>query len=310
MFGVAMPRHAVSRALSSVFSILGLLVAVFVITRLTGDPTLQMVAVGSTQEQIDALRHSMGLDQPIYVQLLRYFAGVVRGDLGMSLWQKQPALRLVLERLPATLQLTVAALLISTVVSIPAGIVSAIRRNALMDRVLMSVAVLGQSIPVFWLGIMLIWLFGLWLKVLPIGGSGGIRHLVLPAVTLGMYTMARLARIVRSSMLEVLTQDYLRTARSKGLMERTVLLRHALKNAAIPVVTMYSLELSALIGGAVITETIFGWPGIGRLLVQAIYERDFPLVQAAVLVICILVVAISLMTDLSYGVIDPRSRRG
>jgi peptide/nickel transport system permease protein len=212
--------------------------------------------------------------------------------------------------MPATLQLTVAAMVISTLVSVPAGIIAAIKRGSLYDSLVMLVSLLGQSIPVYWLGLMLILTFGVRFELLPTSGTGSFAHLILPAVTLAAYAMARNARLVRSGMLDVLGQDYVRTARAKGLVERVVVIRHGLRNAAIPVVTLLALDFGALLGGAVITETIFAWPGVGRLVMQAIFQRDFPLVQAAVFVVAVTFVLINLAVDLVYTVLDPRIRLG
>jgi ABC-type dipeptide/oligopeptide/nickel transport system permease component len=244
------------------------------------------------------------------VQYAKFLARPVRGDFGNSLWQNQPALELVLDRLPATLQLTLAAMAISVAVSVPAGIIAAIKRGSVFDSMVMLATLLGQSIPVYWLGLMLILTFGVRFEVLPTSGTGSVAHLILPAVTLAAYVMARNARLVRSGMLDVLSQDYIRTARAKGLVERIVVLRHGLRNAAIPVVTMLALDFGALLGGAVITETIFAWPGVGRLVMQAIFQRDFPLVQAAVFVVAVTFVLINVAVDLVYTVLDPRIRLG
>jgi peptide/nickel transport system permease protein len=224
----------------------------------------------------------------------------------VSLRQRQPTFTLIMERMPATLELTFAALVISVVVALPIGIISAARRNSVEDNASMLFALIGQSVPVFWLGLMLILVFGVQLRLLPVAGRGGWEHLILPAVSLATFSLARNARIIRSSMLEVLGQDYVRTARAKGLVERTVLYRHALKNALIPVVTLIGLEFGTLLGGAVITETIFAWPGVGRLTVQAIFARDLPLVQTSVTILATVFVLLNLAVDLIYTYLDPR----
>jgi ABC-type dipeptide/oligopeptide/nickel transport system permease component len=218
----------------------------------------------------------------------------------------RPVTTLILERLPATLTLTVAAFLVAVVLAIPAGIVSAVRRGTAVDQLAMAGAVAGQAVPIFWLALLLIALFGVRLRWLPVFGSGTLAHLVLPAVSLSTIILGRLARLVRSSMLEVLGQDYVRTARAKGVAEPRVLAVHALKNAAIPIVTLLGLQFAQLLGGAVVTETIFAWPGIGRLVVEAIFNRDFPVVQGVVLVVSLIFVAVDVLVDLAYAVLDPR----
>jgi peptide/nickel transport system permease protein len=261
-----------------------------------------------TPEQIAQFRHDMGFDRPWIVQYGEFLWRAAQGDFGVSLRQHQPTFMLIMERMPATLELTVAALAISTVLALPIGIISAARRNSLGDHLGMLLALVGQSVPVFWLGLMLILVFGVQLRLLPVAGRGGWDSLILPAVSLATFSLARNARIIRSSLLEVLGQDYVRTARAKGLVERAVLYRHALRNALIPVVTLIGLEFGTLRGGAVITETIFAWPGVGRLTVQAIFARDLPLVQTAVTVLATIFVLLNLAVDLLYTYLDPRIR--
>jgi peptide/nickel transport system permease protein len=255
-----------------------------------------------------ATRHALGFDRPLHQQFGDYVGRVARGDLGISLRSNRPVGALIRERLPATVELTVAALLIAAAVAIPAGIVSAVKRGSAIDRVAMVGAVAGQAVPIFWLALLLITLFGVHLRWLPVFGRGSLAHLVLPAVSLSTVILGRLARLVRSSMLEVLGQDYVRTARAKGVGELRVLAGHALKNAAIPIVTLLGLQFAQLLGGAVVTETIFAWPGIGRLVVEAIFNRDFPVVQGVVLVVSLIFVAVNLLVDLAYAALDPRIR--
>jgi peptide/nickel transport system permease protein len=289
---------------------------VFFISHLAGDPAALMAPTGATREQIAEIRHQYGFDRPVVVQYLDFMKGAVRGDFGNSLRHGQPALTMIRNTLPNTIQLAVVAQLLALIVAIPAGMLAATRRNSAFDSLTMAGAVLGQSIPVFWLGLMLILVFGVVLHVLPISGMGGWKHLVLPAVTLSTYSMARTSRLVRSSMLEVLTQEYVTTARAKGLPEWVVLWQHALKNAFIPVLTIVSLDFGLLLGGAVITETIFAWPGIGRLMINAINTRDFPLIQACVFTVSVVFVLINTIVDILYTYLDPRikytggSRRG
>ncbi len=303
-----MSSFLIRRAIRALLVIFGSLVAVFFVARLSGDPVLLMVATGATQDDIAAMRHSLGLDAPIAVQFLRFVGGFLHGDLGMSIWQRQPVSQLILERLPATLKLTLVALLLSVVIAIPAGIVSAVKRNTSADRIAMLLALIGQSMPVFWLGLMLIQVFSVALRWLPSSGYGGPKHLILPAITLGLFSTARTTRLVRSGMLDAMNQDYVRTARAKGLSEPTVLVRHALRNALMPVITLLALEFGRLLGGAVITESIFAWPGLGRLAIDAVSHRDFPLLQGVVATIACGFVVINFVVDVLYGVLDPRIR--
>lgn len=299
-------RYLVSRLAQAAFVLLGVSFAVFALSHLSGDPVALMVGPTATQADIDALRQSMGLDRPFFVQYASFLGGVLQGDFGTSLWQHQPALGLVLERFPYTLQLAAAALFVALIVALPLGMLSAVYRNSVVDRLAIGASLVGQSVPGFWLGLLLILLFSVTLHYFPSSGSGTLKHLVLPTITLAAFTMGRIARLVRTSMLDVLGSDPLRTARAKGLNEFTIIVKHGLRNAAIPIVTLIGLDASALLGGAVITETIFAWPGLGRLVVQAIGQRDFPLVQAATLCIAVIVVGVNLIVDLSYSYLDPR----
>lgn len=299
-------RFLVSRLAQALFVLVGVSFAVFALSHLSGDPVYLMVGPTATQADIDALRQSMGLDRPFLVQYASFLGGVLQGDFGTSLWQHRPALGLVLERFPYTVMLATAALLLALAVALPLGILSAVFRNSILDRLAIGTSLVGQSVPGFWLGLLLILLFSVTLRIFPSSGSGTLMHLVLPTVTLASFTMGRIARLVRTNMLEVLSSDALRTARAKGLSELRVVVKHGLRNAAIPIVTLIGLDASALLGGAVITETIFAWPGLGRLVVQAIGQRDFPLVQAATLCIAVIVVTVNLLVDMSYSLLDPR----
>jgi ABC-type dipeptide/oligopeptide/nickel transport system permease component len=296
------------RLLQSLVVLLGVSFVVFFILHLTGDPALVLLPPEATAEDIRRFREAMGFNDPFLVQYGRFLAGALRGDFGQSIRHGEPAFELVMERMPATFQLSGAALLIALCLAVPAGIVSAVRRNSVIDYFSTVVALLGQSMPTFWLGIMLILLFSVQFNVLPSSGRGGIEHLVLPAITLGLFTTARIARLTRSGMLEVLNQDYIRTARAKGMSNPPVVWKHALKNAAIPIVTIIGIELGTLLGGSVITETIFAWPGVGRLSVQAIYNRDYPVVQAAVFLLATTFVLVNLFVDVIYTYLDPRIR--
>ena len=256
--------------------------------------------------EVEALREQLGFNDPIYVQYWRFASRAVQGDLGSSLYFRVPAVNLILERLPASLELAGAAMLIALVVSIPLGIISAVKRGSLWDVSSMLGALFGLSMPHFWLGIMLILLFSVTLGWLPTSGRGSLAQLVMPSLALGLSLMAMFARLTRSVMLEVLNQDYVRTARAKGLKERLVIGKHALKNALIPLVTVAGMQFGFLIGGTVIIETVFAWPGVGRLVVQAIFSRDYPLVQATVLILAVLFVLVNLLTDLVYLYLDPQ----
>ena len=305
-----MTQYVIRRLLQTVLVLLGVSFVAFGVMFLTGDPTSAMTGEDWTQEMIEELRHQMGFDRPWYVQYADFLSKAVRGDLGTSLRQHQPNLKLIAERLPATAELAAAAMLISIVLAIPVGVLSAVWRGTWVDTVSRLFALLGQSVPVFWLGIMLILVFGVKLRWTPVSGRGGLENLILPAITLGAFLTARNARMMRSSLLEVLEQDYIRTARAKGLPEWTVLYRHAVRNALMPVVTLIGLQIGALLGGAVITETIFAWPGVGRMTVSAIYSKDVPLVQASVIVLATVFVVANLAVDLIYTILDPRIRLG
>ena len=296
------------RLLQSVVVLLGIITLVFFLMRLAGDPAVIMMPAEASAEQIDAYRKAMGLDRPLAEQYWTYLTNVVRGDFGMSLRFRQPAMELVLERVPATIQLAVSALAVGMLVGIPMGFFSALRRETVVDSLFKALALLGQSMPGFWLGIMLILVLSLHLGLFPTGGRGDPSYLVLPAITLGANAMASIARLTRSAMLEIIHKDYIRTARSKGLPERLILFRHAFKNAAIPVVTIMGIQLGGLLGGAVVTETVFSWPGIGRLAINSIYNRDYAVVQAAVFMTAVFFVFINFVVDLVYGFLDPRIR--
>jgi peptide/nickel transport system permease protein len=305
-----MRNYVISRLLESVIVVWGVLTIVFIVLRLSGDPAILMLPLGTPEEAIEEFRQQMGFDEPMTVQYWHFMRRVLVGDFGDSLRFEQPALGLVLERLPATAQLAGAALLTAIIIGSLTGIAAATRRGTISELIAMGIALVGQATPVFWLAIMLIMIFSARLRWLPSGGRGELQHLVLPVITLAVYSSASIARLFRSSLLEVLDQDYIRSAVAKGLSPRQVLVRHAVRNALLPVITVVGLQAGTLLGGSVITETVFAWPGVGRLTVQAIYNRDFPVVQAAVSVLAITFVSINLMVDLLYAVIDPRIRLG
>ncbi len=274
-----------------------------------GDPIVQMLGEGAASADIEATRHAYGLDVPLPQQYVNYWKGVFRGNLGQSLRFNTGVSRLIADRYPFTLKLTLAALLVAIALSIPAGVRSAQRRNRWDDRLLSLVSLFGLSFPNFALGPVLILFFAIYLGWLPVSGSGTLAHLVLPAITMGSALAAILTRMVRTSMLEELGQDYIRTARAKGLPERTIVYRHALRNAMIPIITVLGLQFGALLAGAIVTETIFSWPGIGRLMIQAISGRDYYLVEGCILAIGLTYVAVNFLTDLLYSAINPRIRQ-
>jgi ABC-type dipeptide/oligopeptide/nickel transport system permease component len=303
-----MRSFLVRRLLQSALVLLGVSVVVFLILHLTGDPAMLLLPPDATVEDVERFRRDMGFNDPVAVQYLRFLGGALRGDFGVSLRHSEPAMSLVVDRLPATFELAGAGLLIAVALAIPAGIVSAVKRNTAVDYVSTVVALLGQAMPTFWLGIMLILVFSVQLGWLPSSGRGDLAHLILPAITLGLFTTARITRLTRSGMLEVMGQDYIRTARAKGVGEPPVVWKHALRNASIPIVTIVGIELGTLLGGSVITETIFAWPGVGRLSVQAIFNRDYPVVQAAVFLLASTFVIVNLLVDVMYTYLDPRIR--
>jgi peptide/nickel transport system permease protein len=279
---------------------------VFFLVRLTGDPAVFMVPIGATQEELQQVREEMGFDRPILVQYYTFFKKAARGDLGMSVRYEQPALEIVLERLPATLELTAVAFTFMILFALPLGIIAAIRKNSAADIISSGLALFGQSVPSFWLGIVLILLFSVKWPIFPSSGRSGFLSLVLPGITLGAFSASLVTRMTRSSLLEVLGTNYIITARAKGLNELIVVLKHALRNASIPIVTIIGLQIGPMLGGAIITEQVFGFPGMARLAVQAVLNRDFPIVQAFVVVVSAMIVLINLFVDIIYYFLDPR----
>lgn len=359
-----MISYTIRRLLSLIPVLIGISVLVFLFLRLIpGDPALAMLGERATPESVARIRAEMGLDRPLFLDLQplqeagfnpiaaaragwrpldsQYFiflGRILRGDLGTSVHSRQPVMQEVRQRLPATMELAFGAIFVAVLIGIPAGVIAATRYNSIFDYVSMLVALIGVSMPVFWLGLMLIWVFGVQRNWLPVGGRldavlafdlqaktrfmlldtlstgdpkmvwDAIKHLILPSVVLGTIPMAIIARMTRASMLEVMGQDYIRTAKAKGLRERAVIIRHALKNAFLPVITVIGLQVGVLLGGAVLTETIFSWPGMGRWIYDAIIARDYPIVQGAILVLAVIFVLINLLVDLSYAFLDPRIR--
>jgi peptide/nickel transport system permease protein len=303
-----MRGFVVSRLAQTVLVVFLSLTGVFFLVRLAGDPVLLFMPMDIQAKDVNEFRQRLGFNDPLAVQYARFIGGAVRGDFGESLRYRRDAMGLVLERLPATLLLTGCAVALSLILAIPLGVMSAVRRDGVLDHAATLAAVLGQAIPGFWLGLVLIAIFSVQLRWLPTGGMGRLAHLVMPSIVLAAFFTARVARLTRSAVLDILGEDYVLTARAKGLAETRVIAKHALRNSAIPIVTLAGLEIGQLLGGAVITETIFAWPGLGRLTVQALLNRDFPVVLAAVFVVSTTYTLITFVVDLTYGWLDPRVR--
>ena len=302
-----MASYVIRRLIQSVGLVFGVSIVVFVLVRLIpGDPARFMLTESASPEQVEAMRTELGLNRPLPVQYVVFLGQAVQGDLGKSLFYGEPTVDVLLSHLPPTLLLAGTALMFALVVAIPMGVLSAVKRDTVWDYLGMGVALLGQSVPAFWLGLMLVLIFAVYLNVLPSSGMGGPEHLVLPAVTLGAFLMSLTTRLVRSGLLDILHEDYVRTARAKGLTSRQVVYGHAMRNMLIPLVTVLGLQLGTLLGGAVITETIFAWPGVGTLIYTAINARDYPLIQTSVLMLSVFFVVINLAVDLLYAYIDPR----
>jgi len=304
-----MVRYLVGRVLQTVLSMLVVISIVFVLTRLSGNPVHLLLDVNATERDQEILTRYLGLDRPLPVQYAIYVRNLARGDLGQSILSRRPVVEHIWERLPATVELGFVAMFLSVLIGVPLGVYSAVRRGGVMDGAARVFAVLGQSMPTFWLGLMLILFFAVVLGVLPAGGRGGLSHLILPAFTLGYFTSAAILRLTRSAMLEVLGSDYIKFARLKGLHEQVVLWKHGLKNALLPVVTFAVMLFVQFLGGAVVTETVFAWPGLGRLILESITTRDYPIVQAGVLVLSALYLTGNLFVDVLYSYLNPRIRR-
>ncbi len=306
-----MARYTTRRLLQAIIVIFGITIAAFSINFLAGDPTYVLIGDmrGMTEEDIQAFRHRMGFDRPILVQYFDWLKNAVRGDFGWSYKYKEDNWKIIVERFPATLQLTVVSLILQLLVSFPLGVFAALKRGTKWDSLSMVLALLGQSMPSFWIGLMLMMIFSVNLQWLPVSGRyEGIRSMVLPVITLSFYGIARNTRLIRSSMLEVLGEDYIRTARAKGQTERNVYIKHALRNVLIPVVTMVGMDLGSLLSGALVVETIFAWPGMGMLTVNAINGKDIMMVQACVTLFALMFVFANLLVDFTYTILDPRVR--
>src|SRR5215470_11955062 len=305
-----MGRFLLGRVLQTVLSMLVVVSIVFVLTRLSGNPVHLLLDVNATERDQEILTRHLGLDRPVVVQYGLYVKNVARGDFGNSILTRRPVTEHIWERLPATVELGFVAMILSVVIGVPLGVYSAVHRGRFLDSAARVFAVLGQSMPTFWLGLMLILFFGVFLGLLPAGGRGSLLHLILPAFTLGYFTSAAILRLTRSAMLEVLAADYIKFARLQGLPEPLVLWKHGLRNALLPVVTFAVLLFVQFLGGAVVTETVFAWPGLGRLILESITTRDYPIVQAGVLVLSALYLAGNLGVDLLYSYLNPRIRHG
>lgn len=303
-----MSRYVARRLFHTIFVLWGISIVVFVLINLLGNPVHLLLPPDASQEAVDLLTRQMGLDRPWPERYLRFVANALQGDLGESFRHRKPALPLVLGYLPATLQLAVAAFLFTLVIAVPLGIIAAVKQNTPLDHVVRVFSLFGQSMPTFWFGMILILVFSVELRLLPASGRGTLAHLIMPSFAIGYFSAASVARLLRSSILEVIRTDYVRTGRAKGLGEATVLLRHALPNAGLPVVTILGLEIGRLLGGSIATETIFAWPGIGQFLIQAVANLDYPVVMSAVVVIAVMLVLVNLATDLFYVTLDPRIR--
>jgi ABC-type dipeptide/oligopeptide/nickel transport system permease component len=301
-------EYVIRRLALSGIAMLGVITIVFVLLHASGDPATLLVTQDATQADLAQIRQAYGLDQPLSVQYARFLGRVVRGDLGFSYRQGLPVGELLVERLRATFELALAGLAVAVLLGVPLGLIAAARHGSGVDTAAMTVALLGTSVPSFWLGLLLIIVFGVQLGWLPVSGYGSLRHLLMPAFVLGGFYAAQVSRLTRTSLLEVLAQDFVRTARAKGLATRAVLLKHVLRNAALPVLTVVGLDFGRMLGGAVVVETIFAWPGMGRLAVQAVLGRDFPVVQGAVIMGAAIFLSVNVIIDLLYGFVDPRLR--
>lgn len=305
-----MTTFLIRRAFNTVLVLLGVATVTFFLLRLTGDPVAALLPLDATPEAVARMRAQLGMDKPLYMQYLNYLGSIVQGDFGISLRYREPAIELFSQRLPASIELLTASVLLSLSIGVPAGIIAAMNRGKTIDSIVMGFALLGQAVPAFYLGLMLMLFFSVQLGWLPTGGRGTFSQLIMPTVVLGAYLMALTARMTRSSLLETFGRDYIRTARAKGLASRIVVYKHALKPALIPIITVVGLQVGTLFSGAVVTETVFTWPGIGRLAMEAISSRDFPVVQATVVISSTMFVLVNVITDVLYGVIDPRVRYG
>lgn len=303
-----MTKYLGKRLLQSLIAIFGITLIVFFVLNIAGDPVALMLPPTASFQEIEAMREKMGYNDPVIIQYLRFLTNAAKGDFGMSYNYNEPALSVVMERVPATVTLAAAAMAIALVIGIPAGIISAVRRNSRLDTVIRSLALLGQCIPAFWLGIMMMLLFAVKLKWLPTSGFQSWSALFMPAFTLGVFTAATITRMLRSNMIEIMSKEYIDVAKAKGLRSYVVVMKHGFKNALSSVLTVLGLQIAGLLGGSVITETVFAWPGIGRLLVQSINNNDFMVVEVIVILMATAFVCINFVVDVLYCIINPRIR--
>ena len=305
-----MSRYVLRNLIQLVLVTLAVATTAFLLVFMSGDPVMLMVPMNATREEIEALRDAFGLNQPLWVQYGRYMVRAAQGDFGISIKAGQPALNLVMERIPATLELGLAGMILATVVGMGVGVLSALKRDSWIDAAGRVLALGSQAMPIFWLGLILIIIFSVKLRLLPPFGRGGLKELILPAITMATYNIPLILRLTRSTFFDVLYQDYIRTARAKGLPERVVVFVHILRNAAIPLVTVLGMNFGRILGGAIVTETVFAWPGVGLLSIDAIFTADYPVIMAATIILVVSVVVMNFLTDLTYAVLDPRIRYG
>ena len=305
-----MRRYVVRQLAQLVVVVIGISLLAFAILHVLGDPVLLLLPQNAGKDEFERYRKLMGLDRPIYVQYWKFAINAIQGDFGKSWYADTPAFRLVLERMPPTIYLTLAGLLVALTISLPLGILSALKRHSWIDTVCTAVAVAGQAMPLFWLGIMLIIIFSVQLRLLPASGYGTVQHFLMPAFCLGAAIAPITMRLVRSGVIEAMNMEFIKTARAKGVPELTVVVKHAFRNACIPVITVLGLQFGQLLGGAIITETVFAWPGVATLTVESIRNQDFPVVQCAVILLALVIVTVNLIVDLIVGLIDPRIRAG
>ena len=305
-----MKRYAAHQIVQLVVVIVGISMLAFAILHVIGDPVLLLLPQNAGKEEYERYHKLLGLDQPVYVQYWKFASRAVLGDFGKSWYTDTPAFSLVLERMPPTLYLTTAGLIAALLIALPLGILAALKRHSFVDNLCTAIAVAGQAMPIFWLGIMLIIIFAVRLKTLPASGYGTWQHFLMPAFTLGAFLAPITMRLVRSGVIDIMNMDYIRTARAKGVGERTVVVKHAFRNACIPVITVLGLQFGQLLGGAIVTETVFAWPGVATLTVDSIRNQDFPVVQCAVILLALIIVSVNFVVDLIVGLIDPRIRIG
>jgi peptide/nickel transport system permease protein len=303
-----MQKYIIRRFFQSLVALLVLSMLIFLMSRLTGDPVVLMLPDDATHEDIAQLRHALGLDRPLPVQYWVFISNAVQGDFGRSIKGQMPVIDMIAERLPNSIKLGAVAICFAVLLAFPLGVMAAVKKGTALDTLANIVAILGQSLPQFWVGIVLIQLFAVRLRWLPVAGAGSFSHYVLPAFTLGWFVVAGMMRLLRSSMLDIMGSEFVKMARIKGLPEQTVIWKHALRNAFIPVLTFGAIYLAILVTGAILVETVFAWPGVGQLIYQGIVFRDFPVVQAVVLLTACIVIAINLLVDITYAYVDPRIR--